>query len=238
MDYPLSQWTLSCRGMEANRDLATWNEGDFVAEWVDKDVLASMLTLPRQLSAALVADAEIPVSHVVDLGSGPGAYLETLLSAFPRARGTWIDGSDTMEEIARERLAPLEGRVEYHLAEIESLAELGLDTAEVVLTSRVVHHFSPEAIRRLYGEVHELLAPAGFFFNLDHYGSPDGWEARYRRIRPQFTGPRKDDVKPHRHDFPFSPLGDHVRWLEQAGFSAPDVPWRTFYTALLAAQRS
>jgi SAM-dependent methyltransferase len=224
--------------MEANRNLPTWSEGDFVAQWVDTDVVASMLTLPRQISAAVIADAEIPVSHVIDLGSGPGAYLDTLLRAFPRARGTWVDSSDSMEEIARERLAPLDGRVKYHLAEIESLAELELEPGEIVVTSRVVHHLSPEAIQQLYREVHELLPPGGFFFNLDHFGAPADWETRYRRIRPQFTGPRTADIPRHRHDYPFSQIGEHLDWLEQAGFAAPDVPWRTFYTALLAAQRS
>jgi SAM-dependent methyltransferase len=238
MDYSLSHWTLSSSAMEANRELATWDESAFVAEWVDQDVLASMLTVPRQISAALLADAQVPVSHVIDLGSGPGAYLATLLRCFPGARGTWIDSSDSMEEIARERLAPLEGRVDYRLAEVESLAELALEPGEVIVTSRVVHHLSPEAIQRLYREVYELLPPGGFFFNLDHFGSPDGWEPRYRRIRPQFTGPRKSDIPPHRHDYPFSQIGEHVGWLEQAGFVAPDVPWRTFYTALLAARRS
>jgi SAM-dependent methyltransferase len=224
--------------MEANRELPTWSEGEFVAEWVNTDVVASMLTLPRQISAALIADAEVPVSHVIDLGSGPGAYLDTLLRAFPLARGTWIDSSDSMEEIARERLAPLEGRVEYHLAEIEALAELDLEPGEIVVTSRVVHHLSPEAIQQLYKQVHELLPPGGFFFNLDHFGAPADWEQRYRRIRPQFTGPRTADIPPHRHDYPFSQIGEHLGWLEQAGFAAPDVPWRTFYTALLTAQRS
>jgi len=29
---------------------------------------------------------------------------------------------------------------------------------------------------------------------------------------------------------------DHLRWLEEAGFAAVDVPWRMLYTALLAAR--
>jgi hypothetical protein len=72
--------------MESN--LPTWSSDEFVAEWVEQDLLADMLTLPRQISAAIVADAGVPVSHVLDLGAGPGAFLETLLRAFPRARGT------------------------------------------------------------------------------------------------------------------------------------------------------
>jgi tRNA (cmo5U34)-methyltransferase len=222
--------------MEANRQLPTWSEDEFVTEWVNTDIVENMLTLPRRISVAVTADAEVPVSHVIDLGSGPGAYLEALLRAYPEARGTWVDSSDQMQEIARERLASLEDRVEYRLGEIESLADLNLEHGEIVLTSRVVHHLPPDAIQRLYREVHRLLRPGGFFFNLDHFGAPADWESRYRRIRPKFTGPRTSDIPPHRHDYPFSPIDNHLDWLEQAGFTAPDVPWRTFYTALLAAQ--
>jgi tRNA (cmo5U34)-methyltransferase len=223
--------------MEAKRELPTWSSDAFVADWVDHDVLSDMLMIPRQISAALVADAEVPVTHVVDLGSGPGAYLEVFLRCFPRARGTWIDTSHSMQEIARERLADLEGRVEYHVAEIEGLADLGVAPGEVVLTSRVVHHLSADAIRQLYEQVFALLSPGGFFFNLDHFGSPAGWEPRYRRIRPQFTGPRNSEIPAHRHDHPFRGIPEHLGWLEAAGFAAPDVPWRTFYTALLAGRR-
>jgi hypothetical protein len=44
-------------------------------------------------------------------------------------------------------------------------------------------------------------------------------------------------VPGHRHDFPFSLTTEHVAWLEAAGFDAPDVPWRTFYTALLVGRK-
>lgn len=223
--------------MESHQQLSSWESEEFVAHWIEQDVLADMLTLPRQISASLIADAGVPVSHVIDLGSGPGAYLETLLRSFPRARGTWIDTSPKMEEEARERLADLGDRVTYHVGDIEQLEALALEPAEVVVTSRVVHHLAPESIQSLYRVIHELVEPDGWFFNLDHYGSPTGWEERYRRIRLQFTGPRKKDLPKHRHDFPFSPIPDHLGWLEQAGFEAPDVPWRTFYTALVAGRK-
>jgi trans-aconitate methyltransferase len=224
--------------MGASRQLPSWDSAEFVAAWVGQDVLADMLELPRRISAALVADAGVAVTHVIDLGSGPGGYLETLLDSFPRARATWIDNSDAMEATARERLGHFRDRVEYRLGDIEALAALGLEPAEVVVTSRVVHHLSRASIQRVYSAAHDLVVPGGFFFNLDHFASPDGWEPRYRRIRRQFTGKPKRDVPPHRHEHPFRRIPDHLRWLADAGFEAPDVPWRTFYTALLAARRA
>ena len=219
------------------REPASWGSAEFVAAWLEQDVLDDMLALPRRLSAALVADAGAPVGHVVDLGAGAGGFLATLLEAFPRARGTWVDASPTMEAAAREELAGFDDRVEYRLWDIEDLRGLELEPAQVVVTSRVVHHFGGGSIQRFYRAVHELLVPGGFMFNLDHFGSPDGWEARYRRIRPLFTGRPKRRLAPHRHDHPLLPIPDHLAWLWEAGFEMPDVPWRTFYTALLAARR-
>jgi SAM-dependent methyltransferase len=224
------------RAVTTEQQVQSWASPDYAVQWAGEDLLADMLALPRQISAALVADAGVAVSSVIDLGAGPGGYLEVLLSAFPDSRATWTDSSEAMESQARERLAAFGDRVSYRLGDLEELDSLDLEPADVVVSSRVIHHFSPESIQRLYREIHELVRPGGFFFNLDHYGSPEGWEQRYRRIREQFIGRRKQELKPHRHDFPFSVITDHLNWLEQAGFEAPDVPWRTFYTALLAAR--
>lgn len=217
--------------------LESWESAEYVAQWAGDDVVGNMLELPRRISAALVADSGIPVARVVDLGSGPGAYLELFLRRFPDARGTWIDASEAMHELAQETLSAFGDRLEYVIADVERPDELSLESADVVVTSRVLHHFSPDALRRLYATLHDILMPGGFLFNLDHVGAAPGWEQRYRRIRAQFTGPRKRPLKPHRHDYPFLPVEDHLELLRAAGFEAPDTPWRAFYTALLAGQK-
>lgn len=223
--------------MELESGLESFESTEYASEWVGDDVLADLLELPRRISAALVTDAEIPVRHVLDIGSGHGPYLALFLRAFPDARGTWTDSSEAMRDLAQEPLGEFGDRIKYVLADAEHLDEAGLEPADVVVTSRVFHHFSPESLQRTYRAVHELVTPGGFFFNLDHIGPAEGWEARYRSIRPQFTGQRKRPLKPHRHDFPLRPIREHLDWLEQAGFEAPDVPWRTLYTALIAARR-
>jgi hypothetical protein len=106
-----------------------------------------------------------------------------------------------------------------------------------VLTSRVLHHFSPASLQRVYGASARVLRPGGFFFNLDHVGAPGDWEQRYRRIRSAFTGRRKAPLRPHRHDYPLRPVADHLAWLSDAGLEHPDVPWRTLYSALMVARK-
>jgi SAM-dependent methyltransferase len=235
LGYPLDLDRVPAVELESG--LESFESTEYASDWVEDDVLAGLLDLPRRISAALVADAEIEVEHVLDIGSGHGPYLALFLKAFPEARGTWIDSSEAMRDLAREPLAEFGDRVRYVLGDAERLDEAELEPAEVVLTSRVFHHFSPESLQRTYRAVHDLVAPRGFFFNLDHIGPAEGWEARYRRIRPQFVGKRRRPLKPHRHEFPLRPVREHLSWLEEAGFEPPDVPWRTLYTALIAARR-
>lgn len=218
--------------------LESWESGAYAVEWASDDVLAGLLELPRRISTALVTNAGLDVHHVVDLGSGQGTYLEPFLRAFPEARGTWVDTNDAMRDLAGERLAEFADRVRYVSADVEQLAELDLGAAEVIITSRVLHHFSPESLQRVYRAAHELLRPGGFLFNLDHVGAPGDWDKRYRRIRDRFTGPRQRELKPHRQDYPLAGPDEHLRWIAEAGFETPDIAWRTFYTVLFVARRA
>ena len=215
----------------------SWASSAYVREWMAQDVLEDVLRLPRTMTVGLVGDADLEVRRVVDVGAGPGAYLEALLGAFPDAEGVWIDVSEPMEAEARDRLASFGDRVTYVQADASRPEALQLPAAEVVTTSRMLHHFSAEAIEGFYRTAHRALTPGGWFFNLDHFGSPEGWESRYRRVRSELTGRRKDPKDRHAHDHPFHPVPAHLDWLRAAGFAVPDVAWKTFFTALLVGRR-
>lgn len=223
--------------MAADEQIESWESPTYAAQWASEDVVADMLELPRRISVALVADAGLPVEHVVDLGSGPGTYLEAFLQAFPDARGTWVDLSEAMRDLAQERLGGLGERVTYVLGDAEALGELNLEPAQVVLSSRAFHHFSPRSLQNVYRAAASLVTPGGYVMNLDHVGAPGDWEQAYRRIRPQFTGTRKKKLRPHRHDYPLAPADAHGAWMEAAGFLPADTPWRMFYSALIVARK-
>jgi SAM-dependent methyltransferase len=216
--------------------IGSWQSAEYVGEWAGDDVVGRLLETPRQISIALVRDAGIDVAHVVDVGSGEGPYLAGFLRAFDAARGTWFDSSEPMLERGRNALAEFGDRVRFVVASAEELASAGIEPADVVVSSRALHHLTPPDLAGAYRDVRQLLAPGGFFFNLDHVGSSGDWEQRYRGIRDQFTGARRQRLRPHREDEPLQPVVDHLRYLEEAGFAAVDVPWRMLYTALLAAR--
>lgn len=215
----------------------SWSSTEYVREWIAQDVLEDILRLPRTISVGLVGDDDLVVRRVIDIGAGPGAYLEAFLSAFPGAEGVWVDASDAMEEEARSRLAGFGGRVTFVQSDASRPDTLVLPPAEVVTTSRMLHHFSAEAIQNFYRVAHDALTPGGWFCNLDHFGSPEGWEPRYRRVRSELTGRRKDPKDRHPHEHPFQPMPAHLEWLRAAGFPLPDIAWKTLFTALLVARR-
>lgn len=221
-----------------SEQIGSWKSSSYAVDWASDDVLAPLLELPRRISVALARDSALDVSCVADLGAGQGTYLEFFLNAFREARGVWIDSNEGMRQLAEERLSPFGDRIDFVLGDVEALDELELPDVDVMTTSRVLHHFTGESLQRVYRAAHELLRPGGLLFNLDHVGAPGDWDARYRRVREQFTGPRKAELKPHRENHPLPSADAHLDLIARAGFEAPDIAWRMFYTVLLVARRA
>lgn len=65
-------------------ELASWDSPAYAEQWAEGDVLANLLSVPRRMSVALVAEDGLAVKRVVDLGSGPGAYLKCSWRHFRR----------------------------------------------------------------------------------------------------------------------------------------------------------
>jgi len=216
----------------------SWQSAEYADAWASEDVMAPMLELPRRLTVALLADAGVDVRHVVDLGAGPGAYLKQVLEAFPNARGTWMDASDAMLDLAKAELDPFGDRVRYVVMDVEALEPSAFEAADAVVTSRVLHHFTPDSLGRIYQATAEIVKPGGFVFNLDHVGSPDDtWHGTYRRVREQFFGGRRRQLRPHRQEGPLPPVEIHLDLMTAAGLEYADVPWRLLMTALMMARK-
>jgi SAM-dependent methyltransferase len=212
-----------------------WMDEKLAARWTAADSLKEMLVVPRRISATIVAADRPGSTLVVDVGSGPGDYLATLLDAFPAARGVWTDVSPAMEDIARPELARYGDRVGFHLVGIEDLSPLP-GGADVITTSRASHHFDPATLARFYAEAAAHLAPGGWLVNLDHVLSPGAWDRRLRDARKAMIAQKKEGTG-HSHDKPLPTAEEHLSGLAAAGFTDVAVPWRSFYTCLFMARK-
>jgi SAM-dependent methyltransferase len=211
-----------------------WMDETLAARWTAADSLKEMLVVPRRISATIVAADRPATALVVDVGSGPGDYLATMLDTFPAARGVWTDVSPAMQDIARAELARYGDRIEFRLVDIEDLAALPAD-ADLITTSRASHHLDPDALARFYAAAAAHLAPGGWLVNLDHVRSPGRWDRRLRDARAAMI-PQKKDGTGHSHDKPLPTVEQHLAGLRAAGLEDVAIPWRSFYTCLIMAR--
>jgi SAM-dependent methyltransferase len=220
---------------------AVWSDAGFVDAWVGADPAGEhdLLALPRRIAARLVAGETPEPGLVVDIGAGPGAFLEVLLEAFPGARGVWLDASAPMREQARERLARFGERVDYRLGDMVEPAAAGLaaGAADVVLSSRASHHLAGAELRAFYRSAAALLAPGGWLINLDHTGPVDVWDRRYRAVRRAMAPSGRASAPPHHHDYPLAGAAEHLDGYRSAGVDEVDIAWKAFFTCLFVGRR-
>jgi len=213
-----------------------WMDEKLAARWTAADSLKELLVLPRRISATVIAADRPGTALVVDVGSGPGDYLSTMLDTFPAATGVWTDVSPAMADIARPALAGYRDRVEFRLVDLEDLSPLP-EQADVITTSRASHHFDADTLARFYASAAGHLAPGGWLVNLDHVLSPGAWDRRLRDARAAMIPPKQDGTG-HSHDKPLPMVEEHLAALAAAGFEDVAMPWRSFYTVLFMARKS
>ncbi|HZD71162.1 MAG TPA: class I SAM-dependent methyltransferase [Actinomycetes bacterium] len=222
---------------QGQRAAKVWRDPDFVTAWASNDAMGDLLAFPRHLAAALVAHDNPDPRLVIDIGSGPGAFLATFLDEFPRAHGIWSDASEPMLARARDGLAAYGDRVEYRLADMTGLDSGDIPGgADVVMTSRAAHHLDRSALRTFYAKAAERLVPGGWLVNLDHVGPADVWDRRFRAVRPRFIRPQAETPQ-HHHNYPLTGTGDHLDAFARAGLTDVEIAWKAFYTCLFMARK-
>jgi SAM-dependent methyltransferase len=221
--------------MSNERVIESWASTEYATDWERADGLSGMLRFPWAIATTLIG-RDTPPERVVDVGSGPGTFLETVLRAYPEAQGVWVDGSPGMLEQARQRLEPFAGRVQFVVEDAANLTGIeAAHDADVVLNSRIAHHFDKEGLVAFYTSAAQVLRPGGWLVTLDHILPPGDWDRRYRDVLPAFAG--SNAGKPtHPHYFPYPTMDDHLAAFKATGFTDSDLAWRAFYTCLFVGR--
>jgi SAM-dependent methyltransferase len=199
-----------------------------------------------------------PVRRFLDLGCGDGILGRTILSAYPKARGVFVDFSPTMLAACRQRLQR-RGRP-MTVLELD-YGKSGWQEAvrprapfDAVVSGFSIHHQSDARKRQLYREVFDLLAPGGWFINLEHV-APAGpvahalferdmteniWRLHQQpgqslsraAVRRRFVR-RKD-----RHANILAPVEAQCAWLRRIGFADVDCYLKLHELAVFGGRRS
>lgn len=151
---------------------------------------------------------------VVDAGCGSGRVTEMLLERLPRGRVIAVDGSASMLEAARERLAG-DDRVAFVHADLLEL-DLGGRTADAVLSTATFHWIKDHA--RLFARLRAALRPGGqLVAQCGGKGNLAGVLARTETVAadPAYAPHLVGFVDPHR----FADAPETEELLRDAGFA-------------------
>ncbi|MDP9074285.1 MAG: class I SAM-dependent methyltransferase [Actinomycetota bacterium] len=208
-------------------------------EWADPDHAGAYLGRgaewpPHRFEGEAVALALLPaaVGRVLDLGTGDGRLLATVLAAHPGAVGVALDGSPTMLAAAGRRFAHLGADVEVVAHDMDRpLPADRLGCFDAVVSALAIHHCPDPRKQALYREIFALLGPGGVFINLEHVASPS-LAVHHAFFRAIGVDPADEDRSNQ-----LAPVETQLGWLRQVGFGDVDCYWKWLELAVLAGRK-
>ncbi len=190
-----------------------WNQTEYAAGY-DR---AAAIIHPHYLEIqdAILARIARPLDAeflLVDLGGGSGRLAEKFLARFTRATAIVIDQSEAFLAIAKERLAPFEGRGTCLVARLQDDWAARLPAAPQVITSMsAIHHLSPEEKQAVYAQAYGALEPLGILLNGDEIRPAD--DAEFRKEVEAWAAHMREIVAEGRVDIGIKPLLD--KWQDR-----------------------
>jgi cyclopropane fatty-acyl-phospholipid synthase-like methyltransferase len=233
-----------------------WKRPDVAARFLNEQSL-SIPDRPRQLEVLLrvLGSRSRPLGRVLDLGTGDGLLLATVLDAFPEATGVALDFSQLMLEQARQRLTPFGARVRIVEADLQTPAWRGAAPGpfDAIVSGFAIHHLTHERKRALYREIHKLLSEGSVFLNSEHVSSPTPRVERlfdeamtdqlYSRRLEKGEHVSREQVfqeflqRPDRAANILASVEEQCQWLREQGFQDVDCFWKYFELAIFGGTK-
>lgn len=218
-----------------------WKEEDRVRDYVAKNDEAAdeIGQVFRIITSVLPFDQEAPL-RVLDIGAGHGVFAAAVLDAFPKSTAIGLDLSAAMMEEGAQRMARFGDRFRYFEGDFAdgSLPDGLAGPFDLTVSSRAIHHITPDAKRRLFATIYERTAPGGCFFDLDNMRPRDPFLVeRYRQLPDAGSAPRMPRAEGERpaggreHTDPFD---EQLESLRAAGFVHVDIFWKRLGRSVIA----
>ena len=202
----------------------------------------------RELQIQTVCDLIPPRAgpfHLLELCCGEGLLAAALLERFPGCIVHGFDGSPVMLRLSQRRLAQYGERFATQQFDLHARDwRTPHWPLHAVVSSLAIHHLDAQEKQELYADVYQMLSAGGVLVIADlilptHEAgvtvAARMWDEAVRHRALELDG-TEDAFEYFRreqwnyYEFPDSfdkpsPLFDHLKWLEQAGFRDVDVYW-------------
>lgn len=146
-------------------------------------------------------------ANVLDLACGPGSLGGRFTKRFPDATSVGVDFDPVLLHLARNYSGYDHTRMRFVEADLGNSNwpnKLDMRDFDAVLSTTALHWLDESSLRRVYGEIYQVLGDRGIFLNGDHlYPSREDEE-----IRKLFNGLR------HQHQESQKSLGAGTSWFE------------------------
>jgi tRNA (cmo5U34)-methyltransferase len=224
-----------------------------MTRWTEDDSTTyraiAQVAVPRrqEMVAALLGAAPFSTDEplkILELGSGEGLLAEALLTRFPMASLTALDGSESMRREATTRLAAFGARARVAAFDLAALDWWDrMFSVDLVVSSLSLHHLNDAKKQYLYKAAADRLSERGALLVADlvdpqhpaaRQVAADRWDALARHEAEAIGAPElfQRFVDEHWNHFRFRDASDqpsalmhHLVWLRHAGFAAVDCWW-------------
>ena len=224
--------------------MTSWSEDDSTTY---RAIAQVAVPRRRDMVDALLAAAPFSTGEpltILELGSGEGLLAGALLTRFPLASLTALDGSESMRREATMRLAAFGARARVAAFDLAALDWWDrMFSVDLVVSSLALHHLNDAKKQYLYKAAADRLSARGALLVADlidpqhpaaREAAAERWDALARREAEAIGAPelfqRFLDERWNHFRFPDasdqpSALMHHLVWLRHAGFAAVDCWW-------------
>jgi len=223
----------------------------------------------------LLATRGEPVRSFIDLGCGNGILAAALLDKYPESRGVLADFSEPMLKDARVQLKEYESQLEFvnldyaDPAWVDAMSALSgaggrvggspyRDQAQskgqfdAIVSRYSIHHQPDDRKRVIYKDIFNLLAPGGWFINIEHI-LPSAVlatdllndhiiDGRYAIEVSNGGSKSRQEIadvflnRPDKEANLLAPVETQCDWLREIGYEQVDCYFRIFELAVFAGR--
>lgn len=234
-----------------------WKQAAIVDRFLSFHAAIPLAREQIDVMLSLLATRPKPVRTFIDLGCGDGILGAALLEKYPQSHGVLADFSEPMLEQARLQLKDFADQLQFVNLDYSDPAWASVVQADApfdaIVSRYSIHHQPDERKRTIYEDIFRLLAPGGWFINIEHIlpaaslatdlldehiingryaiEAQNGGRKTRREIADIFL------KRPDREANLLSPVETQCGWLREIGFDQVDCYFRIFELAVFGGRR-